>query len=60
MANITLVVTPDKAKRDIFWMILDVVWPIQATFVVILVFGEPLCGVEFPSLALVTLLSVIY
>ena len=34
--------SPDRAERDILKMILDVFWPIQATFVV----GEPFCDVS--------------
>ena len=35
---------PARAKRDIFLVILDVFWPIQATFMA----GNPLCDVRFP------------
>ena len=44
VANVTSIRSPTRAKRDIFWMILDIFWPIQANFVV----GEPLCGVKNP------------
>ena len=38
VADVTSVGSPARAKRDIFGMILDIFWPIQANFVV----GEPL------------------
>ena len=34
VAYVTLVVSPDRAQRDILEMILDSFWPIQAAFVV--------------------------
>ena len=45
VADVAPVVSPDRAERDILEMILDVYWPIQATFVV----GESLCDVGLPS-----------
>ena len=45
LAKVTPVRPPDRAERGILGMILDVFWPIQATFVT----GEPLCDVEIPS-----------
>ena len=50
VADVTPVVTPYGAEPDILGMVLDVFWPIQATFVE----GEPLCGVGFPYSALIT------
>ena len=34
VTNVTAVGSPDRAKRDILGVILDVFWSIQATFVV--------------------------
>ena len=44
VTNVTPVVTPDRAERDILEITLDLFWPIQAAFVV----KEPLSGVEIP------------
>ena len=45
IAYVTSVGFPDKAERDIFWVIFGVFWPIQPAFVVM----EPLCGLRIPS-----------
>ena len=39
ITNVTAVGPPARAKRDILGMMLDVFWPIQATFVI----GESFC-----------------
>ena len=44
VADETSVGSPDRAERDIFGVILDAFWSIQATFVA----GEPLCDLETP------------
>ena len=52
IANVTAAGSPARAKRDILEVMLDVFWPIQATFVI----GEPFCDLQIPSCALITLL----
>ena len=47
---------PLTEQKAIFWMLLGICWPIQATFVV----REPLCDVEILFWALITLLRAIY
>ena len=56
VADVTPVVSPDRAEHDILGMILYVFCPIWATFVG----GEPLFDVGFPSWALITFLRIIY
>ena len=55
-ADVTPVGSPAKDERDILGMILDVVWPIQASFVV----GEPLCDIEISPCSRITLPRGIY
>ena len=42
---VTAVGSPDRAERAIWGVILNIFWPIQATFVV----REPRCDVRTPS-----------
>ena len=55
IANVTPAVTPDRAKHDIYGIILDIFWPIQDAFVA----KGPLGDVVIPSWALITLLRII-
>ena len=45
VTNVTAVGSPDRAERAILGMILDIFWPIQATFVA----REPLSNARIPS-----------
>ena len=54
VANATPVVSPDRAERDIYGVIIDVFWPIQDALVV----EEPLCDVGTPSQALIPVLGL--
>ena len=45
VADATPVTSPDRAERDIFFVILGIFWPIQEFFVV----GEPFFDTELPS-----------
>ena len=44
VTNVTPIRSPNRAECDILGMVLDLIWSIQATFVV----GEPLCDVGGP------------
>ena len=55
VTDVTAVGSPGRAEFAIFGGNLAFFVPIQALFVG----GEPLCGVETPSLALISLLRVI-
>ena len=55
IADVTAVGSaPARAERYLFGVILDIFWPIHATFVV----GELFCDLGIPSSALITLLMV--
>ena len=53
--NVTTIGSHDRVERDILGMILDVFWPIQATFAA----RVPLCDVGTPSWALIFLPKII-
>ena len=53
VADKTSVGSPVRAEREMLGILLDVFWPIQASFVV----WKALCGLEIPSRALITLLG---
>ena len=58
VTNVTALGSPASAREesDIFWVIIDIFWPIQVAIVA----REHLCDLKIPSCGTQTLLRIIY